>query len=172
MLSGINAVKFYLGMFMLVETVGVTLLEPLLVALPKPLQCLRVGPLAAPGRYSARDWLITNWLCHVSGTLYLVLAHKNLFICGWSRDRFPWTVPELDCDNKPQSFINAESFSDPQGAIGIIAMPFILLAYSSFFCLKRKLPSWGEPPIEEVVEEEGRSTAKTHPAPAPAPFEA
>ena len=34
MLSGINAVKFYLGMFMLVETVGVTLLEPLLVALP------------------------------------------------------------------------------------------------------------------------------------------
>ena len=48
MLGGLNEMKFTMGLFTLAETVGVTLLEPLLATLPKRLQRLRVGPLASP----------------------------------------------------------------------------------------------------------------------------
>ena len=83
MLGGLNEMKFTMGLFTLAETVGVTLLEPLLATLPKRLQRLRVGPLASPEQYSARDFAITNIACAWFGVLFYNLNYK--FIGGASR---------------------------------------------------------------------------------------
>ena len=145
-------------MFMLAETVGMTLLEPLLAALPKPLQRLRVGPLAAPGKYTARDWAITNILCHMTGVLYITLANKNLTMCGWSRDAFPWNLdnyPSADrsCDDVPQTSWEGAMLGLRDGHItsfiglfSTTAAPII--ATCLMLRLARKLPGWGEPPAE------------------------
>ena len=148
-------------MFMLAETVGVTLLEPLLAALPTRLQRLRVGLLAAPGRYSARDWAITNLLCHWTGWWYFAIFWKNLGVCGWSPDAFPWNLDnypiDTSCDDTPQTAFELVAYhntrwaeSDPlwlellrtfwMPTVGLIMMTGFVL------CLSRKLPGWGEPP--------------------------
>ena len=149
---------------MLAETVGVTLLEPLLAALPKPLQRLRVGPLAAPGKYTARDWLITNILCHWTGFFYTALAWKNLAMCGWSRDAFPWNLDnyptnDRSCDDVPQTmwesliYFLVQDGSIP-ALIGLIASTAVLIiAPCLMLRLARKLPGWSEPPAEEAAAE-------------------
>ena len=57
----------YLSRLAITDTIGVTLLEPILATLPKRLQRLRIGPFASPEKYSARDFVITNWLCIWTG---------------------------------------------------------------------------------------------------------
>ena len=157
-------------MIMLVDTIGVTLLEPLLAALPKPLQRLRVGPLASPEKYSARDWAITNILCMSGGLLYLAVFWTNLTLCGWSPDAWPWNIqgypeaeyPDSNCDlyvRAHQTFwqkvpLYDRSHNISPGAIigwvvmtgGPLAVPCVLLK------LARKLPGWGEPPLPKEAE--------------------
>ena len=171
-------------MFMLAETVGVSLLEPLLTALPTRLQRLRVGLLAAPGRYSARDWAITNLLCHWTGWWYFFIFWKNIGVCGWSPDAFPWNLDNYpigtSCDDIPQTAVEGVvhmstrwAESDPvwlellrtfwMPTVGLIMMTGFVL------CLSRKLPGWGEPPAsdEEAAPEgspEVSSTAAQPPA--------
>jgi hypothetical protein len=148
-----------MGMFMLVDSVGVTLLEPLLAALPNRLQSLRVGPLASPGHYSARDWAITNMLSMYSATAYLVLAYKNLVFCGWSPDDFPWNLrdypsTERPCADMPQTLFQylALGFSEGNSSM-VIGFISVIVALLGFPCivrwLERKLPGWGEPPASD-----------------------
>ena len=174
-IAGFNSFKTFMGIFMLAESIGATLLEPLLVALPKRLKCLRVGPLASPGQYSARDWAITNILCVNCAFLYLNLAWKNLTICGWSRDAFPWNLPgypyggATSCDTTGQTFFeNVNPFDEntpatPAMLIGYVAM---ILGHPVFTCgliwLMRKLPGWGEPPLFDEAES---TTQPTKPPP-------
>ena len=159
MIAGFNSFKLFMGLFMLVDTVGVTLLEPLLAALPKSLQCLRVGPLASPGRYSARDFAITNLLSLWCGTAYLVLAYKNLVYCGWSPDAFPWNEPgypsaERTCADMPQTLFEELSRGFSLGNSGMV-IGFITTIVGPLGCtcavlrLARKLPGWGEPPASD-----------------------
>jgi len=160
-----------MGMFMLVDTVGVTLLEPLLAALPKRLQRLRVGPLASPGQYSARDWAITNLMCLLSSCVYFCLFFKNIVFCGWSPDAFPWNLPNYPsvdryCDNMPQTVFEdtAAGFSEGENRIGsIIGFVAMLAIPFTFTCavlrLARKLPSWGEPPASETEAESAKAIA-------------
>ena len=86
-----NELKFIVGLYALVENVGVTLIEPLLATLSKPLQRLRIGPLASPARYTARDWFITNQLCLYIAFLYFALNFKTIMRCG-PRDGWVWNV--------------------------------------------------------------------------------
>lgn len=74
-----------MGLFSLLETTGVTLLGPVLAALPKPLQRVRIGPLAATETYSARDWAITNALSFYFATVFYIVNYK--FLMGtWGRE--------------------------------------------------------------------------------------
>ena len=94
MLAGINEFKFIAGSYALVENVGVTLIEPLLAILPKPLQCLRIGPLASPATYTARDWFITNCLCLLTAYLYFTLNYKESSVCG-PPDGWVWNTEKM-----------------------------------------------------------------------------
>ena len=71
-----------------------TLIEPLLAILPKPLQCLRIGPLASPTTYTARDWFITNFLCFWIAYLYFALNYKQISICG-PPDDWVWNTERM-----------------------------------------------------------------------------
>jgi hypothetical protein len=159
MIAGFNGFKVFMGLFMLVDTVGVTLLEPLLAALPKSLQRLRVGPLASPGHYSARDFAITNILSFWCGTAYFVLAYKNLVICGWSPDASPWNRPGYPSAERTCADIKQTSFEElglgfskgePGMVIGFIATIVSPLGIPcAVLRLARKLPGWGEPPASD-----------------------
>ena len=157
-----------MGMFLLAESVGVTLLEPLLAKPPKPLQRLRVGPLASPEKYTARDWAITNILCLYVGFIYMALFWKNLTTCGWSPDAWPWNLqgypsandPEWDCRGVKQTFFEyVPIVDDTTGAVSgsaLIGWVAMIAGPLGFTCvllrLARKLPGWGEPPLPEEAE--------------------
>ena len=180
MLAGYNEIKFIVGSYALVESVGVTLLEPLLAALPKPLQRLRIGPLAAPTRYTARDWFITNMLCFYTGFLYYNLNWKALMRCGppdgWVYNiervvdgvlrRYPqWDDGDPTCEDMPQtSFEQKKAEGDTSNimelsVVAITALPVVCTILAIW--MMRKLPGWGEPP---ALDGNG---ARTAPAAAP-----
>jgi hypothetical protein len=93
-LAGLNELKFMMGLFSLLETTGVTLLGPVLAALPKPLQRVRIGPLAATETYSARDWAITNALGFYFATVFYMVNYK--FLMGtWGRELASQSAPPL-----------------------------------------------------------------------------
>ena len=162
-----NAVKFVVGSYALVENVGVTLIEPLLATLPKPLQRLRIGPLASPARYTARDWFITNQLCLYTAYLYFALNFKTIMRCG-PRDGWVWNIrreidgvmrryPQWDdgdptCDDMPQTSFNQKA---PEGGGGAFVVAFIVFnGFPVLFTvlaiwMARKLPGWGEPPAAD-----------------------
>ena len=174
--------KFIAGSYALIESVGVTLVEPLLAALPKSLHCLRIGPLASPARYTARDWLITNLLCFWIAFLYFILNYREISLCGprdgrvWNTERmigdvmrpYPkWDDGSPSCDEMGPTVLEtpmASAFSL------LLSAPLALTCLA--LCMARKLPGWGEPPAvggdgEKVApaaapDKEGgkRSTAK------------
>ena len=74
-----------MGLFVLLETTGVTLLGPVLAKLPKGLQRVRIGPLAATETYSARDWAITNALSFYVASVFYMLSYKYL-MGTWGRE--------------------------------------------------------------------------------------
>ena len=137
--------------------VGITLLEPLLAALPTCLQCMRIGPLASPGRYSARDWFISNTLCIYCALLFFILNYKYVAVCGWSPDELPWTLERYPNWNQPGRgcdyySVNAfdgmvPSLSTDVGSLGgFIGVCIGLCLPLLVGCVARKLPGWGEPP--------------------------
>ena len=151
--------KFIAGSYALIETVGVTLVEPLLAALPKPLRCLRVGPFASPARYTARDWLITNLLCFWIAFIYFTLNFREISLCG-PRDGWVWNTermiggvmrayPSWD-DSKPSCDEMGPTVFDTPMASSVHAVVLLLLTPLFLTCLAlwmaRKLPGWGEPP--------------------------
>jgi hypothetical protein len=163
----LNEIKFIVGSYALVENVGVTLIEPLLATLPKPLQRLRIGPLASPARYTVRDWFITNQLCLYIAFLYFALNFKTIMRCGprdgwvWNIEReingvmrrYPqWQDGEDTCYDMPQTSFNQEV---KKGAEGIIVFSMIMFnGWPVLFTvlaiwMARKLPGWGEPPAAD-----------------------
>ena len=77
-----NSLKFIMDLFVLLETMGVTLLGPVLAKLPK---FVRIGPLAPTETYSVRDWAITNALSFYFATGFYIVNYK--FLMGtWGRD--------------------------------------------------------------------------------------
>lgn len=163
-----------------------TLIEPLLSILPKPLQCLRIGPLALPATYSARDWFITNSLCFWIAYLYYALNYKQSSVCG-PPDGWAWSVKgKIDgqirsypsegdglatCDEFPQTIYEdlfmqlnnkeSDNFSLSVGLAGVFLIPLLITCLLA--CMARKLPGWGEPPIGD-----GAPGAQTSSAVAPA----
>ena len=163
-----NAIKFVVGSYALVENVGVTLIEPLLATLPKPLQRLRIGPLASPARYTARDWFIANQLCLYIAYLYFVLNFKTIMICGprdgwvWNTEReingvmrrYPqWDDGDPTCDDIPQTAFNnlkvKKGFEGTAVPAMIIFMGWPVLFTVLAIWMARKLPGWGEPPAAD-----------------------
>ena len=174
MLKGLNSLKFVMGMYMLAENVGVTLLEPLLAALPKPLQRLRVGPLASPGKYSSRDWALSLMLLSAFMFPYSLLCYKNIFWCGWSPNEFPWNLPDYPngfewfpnyveggkkCDELPQTMIEFNLLPQNLGFQTLFPLILILVSMVLIPCgllrLSRKLAGWEKPPAsgEEAAAE-------------------
>lgn len=154
-----------------------TLIEPFLAILPAPLQCLRIGPLASPATYTARDWFITNVLCMWVAYLYFALNYKQSSLCGppdgwvWNTEkliggvmrRYPsWGDDSPSCDEYPQTVyeellivqLGKDSLRDsdkPAIYVGIIfVFVFPLLMTCLMLCMKRKLPGWGEPPADHA----------------------
>ena len=174
-----NELKFLLGAYGLAESIGMTLLEAPLAALPNGLQRLRVGPLASPGSYSATDWMITNILGTVFVFVFYVVNHKYISLCGWSRDEFPWTAPGYPfgegCDDQPRTmFHHALRLHKPDespSASGVFSVVGyfvgLLFATVGVWRLSRKLPGWGEPPASGAsASQEGK--ADEPPAASPA----
>ena len=158
LLKGLNWAKFTMGMYVLAETVGVTLLEPLLAALPRRLQRLRVGPLASPGQYSARDWVMSNVPLCMLLPAYTLLFWKNIFVCGWSPDEFPWNLAGYpNCADMPQTIF--EIAAQGPAEFSMMFLPMVMLccnvvtAPCCLLCLSRKLRGWGEPPASAEPEE-------------------
>ena len=73
-MQGFCQLKAFAGYFLLVDTIVIPFLEPLLAKLPK---CMRVGPLASPQRYSARDFVVTNLLMTMILVGFLQFACKS-----------------------------------------------------------------------------------------------
>ena len=141
-----------------------TLIEPLLATLPKPLQRLRIGPLASPARYTARDWFITNQLCLYIAFLYFALNFKTIMRCAPRRlgvehereingvmRRYPqWQDGEDTCDDIAD-FIQPKGKGRVQGMLSPMIMfngwPVLFTVLAIW--MARKLPGWGEPPAAD-----------------------
>ena len=164
---GISQVKFFSGMFSLVEGPGLTLLEPLFNLAPERLRFLRVGPLAAPQTYSGRDFAITNLLMVWSTILFLLLTWKYNIICGWSPDAFPWSLPDYNdgkCDTLPLTVFEQEYADNPLLVMTIyVGSLAVVIGFScAILCLAFKLKP--PPASDDAQPKEGGRSANVKPS--------
>ena len=170
LISALNQIKYWGGMFMLGSSVGMALIEPLLAALPTSLQCVRVGPLAATTTYSARDFAITNIIMVCFSEVPLWFFFKQNFMCGWNASPpppppaapsppYPPPMPPVP-PMLPQPMLHARDseYSVPQNCDtmpqtyfeyeekNLAVLGFLLVPIAVILCMAYKLPKW-EPPI-------------------------